>query len=884
MKQWVFRFNESIDQDTYRLKALLGGKGANLLEMTSIGLPVPPGFILSTESCLNYYENKQQIQEDIQHQVVSSLKHIESELKLNFGDQKKPLLFSVRSGARVSMPGMMDTILNVGLNDETVEGLALRVTPRFAYDSYRRLIQMYASVVLHIDHSEFEFLLDVKKRVAGIQFDHELDLEQLKSLIIDYKKCINKHGKEFPQDVMKQLWTSIEAVFKSWMNERAQKYREINNIGSTWGTAINIQAMVFGNLNDNSATGVCFTRNPSTGENTFFGEYLINAQGEDVVAGIRTPLPVSSNDNNHASQMAMSKQMPDVYNKLITTCKLLEQHFKDMQDIEFTVEDGKLWMLQTRSGKRSATAAIKIAVDLVNEGLITKEEAILRIDPNILDQLLHPVLDPQANNERFARGLPSSPGAASGRVVFSSKEAELRGSTEKLLLVRNETSPEDIGGMYASQGILTVRGGMTSHAAVVARGMGKPCITGAGQIHIDVKNSTMKVGDNIIKEGDVITINGSTGDVYIGTVKTTIPKQSSEFQIFMDWVDQYRTLKVRTNADTPQDAKNALSFNADGIGLCRTEHMFFKPERLVFVRKMILSVNPRERQEELNKLLEFQKEDFIEIFRIMEGLPVTIRLLDPPLHEFLPIKQEEITEFSKLSGISVKEILERLESLVETNPMLGHRGCRLGITSPEIYQMQAKAIFEAWIITGGKVQLEIMIPLILGAQELKIIKEYVEAVAQQVSNEMGKKVDYLLGTMIELPRAALQAHEIANHAEFFSFGTNDLTQATMGISRDDSSKFLKSYIAAEIFASDPFASLDQTGVGELIEIAFKRGKSVRSDLKVGVCGEHGGDPQSIEFFQRVGLDYVSCSPFRVPIARLACAQAAIKCSAKKSIA
>ncbi len=885
MHKWVYSFGNGHAEGKGEMRDLLGGKGASLAEMSRIGLPVPLGFTITTEVCTAYYKNSQIIEDAVVDQVNSNINKIETSLELEFGNSKKPLLVSVRSGARASMPGMMDTILNVGLNDDTVKGLAAMTSnPRFAYDSYRRLIQMYSTVVLGVDHHTFDNALSDLKFSKKYKTDSDITAEDLINLITKYKSILQEHGKEFPQDVHEQLWGAVNAVFKSWKNSRAIKYREIYNIPESWGTAVNVQSMVFGNLNDNSATGVCFTRNPSTGENSFYGEFLPNAQGEDVVAGIRTPHQITKAEKeyNFSENDSLEEMMPSVFKQLHEVAQKLEYHFKNMQDIEFTVQDGKLWMLQCRNGKRTAKAAIKIAVDMVNEGIISVEQAVERIDANSLDQLLHPSLDPKATNTILTRGLPASPGAASGKVVFSPKDAEKKSKDNKVILVRNETSPEDITGMSVAQGVLTVHGGMTSHAAVVARGMGKPCITGASQVDIDFDKEEMSIGGQVIKAGDIITINGSNGDILLGAVPTISSSLSKDFEKIMLWADDIRKMKVRANADTPHDAKVAREFGAEGIGLCRTEHMFFGPERILAIREMILANDLPQRKSALAKLLPFQRNDFIGIFEAMKGLPVTIRLLDPPLHEFLPHTDDEIRVLADDLKVSVDWIKTRLEHLREANPMLGHRGCRLAITYPEIYDMQSRAIFEAAAEVADGIHPEIMIPFVLDAKELEILKTRVEKVAEEVMKEKNCTIKYSIGTMIELPRAALKAGEIAKHAEFFSFGTNDLTQTTMGISRDDSSKFLKCYRENEVFINDPFAILDQSGVGELVEIACSRGLKARPNLKLGVCGEHGGDPESINFFQRAGLHYVSCSPFRVPIARLAAAQAAIHSTKSKS--
>ncbi len=884
MTKWVYTFGNGNAEGEGSMKNLLGGKGANLAEMCRVGLPVPPGFTITSEVCTEFYKNDRKYPDALEKQVVEGIAAIEKTIGKKFGDKTNPLLVSVRSGARASMPGMMDTILNLGLNDETVEGLAIKSgNPRFAYDSYRRFIQMYSDVVLEVERHLFEDILDLKKQDKGIFLDTELNADDLKDLVLRFKKKVQEEtGKPFPQDVKEQLWGAVGAVFSSWMNHRAITYRRMYDIPESWGTAVNVQSMVFGNTGENSATGVAFTRNPSTGEKAFYGEYLINAQGEDVVAGIRTPQQITiAGKNSQKSKLpAMEESLPEVYAQLVDIYKKLEKHYRDMQDIEFTVEDGKLWMLQTRNGKRTSKASIKIAVDMVAEGLISKDEAILRVSPDELDKLLHPTLDPKAKKDVIAKGLPASPGAACGKVVFNANDAEEHAKKEEaVILVRAETSPEDIHGMNAARGILTSRGGMTSHAAVVARGMGRPCVTGAGQVTIDYKAKKFTVGNKTINEGDIITIDGSTGEVILGRVPTIDPELSAEFETMMKWADETRTLKVRTNAETPQDCLTARKFGAEGIGLCRTEHMFFDADRIIAIREMIVANDENERRKAITKLLPYQRKDFEDIFEIMEGLPVTIRLLDPPLHEFLPHTDSEFAEVSKASGIAVEKIKTRAKELHESNPMLGHRGCRLGITYPELYEMQARAIFEAAIETakkGKKVLPEIMIPLVLNARELEILKNLIDEVAQKVFAEKKSKIEYLVGTMIELPRAALVADKIAEHAEFFSFGTNDLTQTTLGISRDDSGSFIPQYVERGLFEKDPFAVLDVEGVGQLIELAVERGRKTRKDIKLGICGEHGGNPPSIEFCHNVGLNYVSCSPFRVPIARLAAAQATIK--------
>lgn len=885
MTKWVYTFGDGAADGRADMKNLLGGKGANLAEMASLGLPVPPGLTITTEVCTYYYDNERQYPPELTAQVNDAVAAIESSVDAKFGDASNPLLVSVRSGARVSMPGMMDTVLNLGLNDETVEGLASGSdNPRFAWDSYRRFIQMYSDVVLGVDHYHFEELIEIHKEELGVDLDTDLTADDWKTLADKFKaKTEEELGRPFPQDVHEQLWGAIGAVFGSWRIERAKVYRKLNNIPEEWGTAVNVQAMVFGNMGETSATGVAFTRDPSTGENEFYGEYLINAQGEDVVAGIRTPQNLTKRAREAAGATApsMEESMPDVYGQLADVFSKLEKHYRDMQDIEFTVQRGKLWMLQTRSGKRTAKAALKIAVDMASDGLIDEKTAVTRVEPGALDQLLHPTLDPDAARDIYTRGLPASPGAASGAAVFDSDEAEVMAKAgTKVILCRVETSPEDIHGMHAAEGILTARGGMTSHAAVVARGMGRPCVSGAGQLRIDSKAGVMTCMGREIKKGDIITLDGSNGDVMVGEVKTLQPELSGDFSKLMSWADTYRTMKVRTNADTPNDTTTAREFGAEGIGLCRTEHMFFEGERIIAVRQMILSEDLAGRKAALAKLLPMQRGDFEEIFKIMHGLPVTIRLLDPPLHEFMPREEAEFADVANAIGIDVAIVKRRASDLHEFNPMLGHRGCRLGITYPEIYEMQARAIFEAALAveaeTGDTVVPEIMIPLVATEKELAMLRERVEATAKEVFAEAGKQVDYLVGTMIELPRAALQAAKIAQSADFFSFGTNDLTQTAIGISRDDAARFLDEYVKKDIFAQDPFVSIDQDGVGELVKLGAERGRSTKSDLKLGICGEHGGDPASVEFCHSVGLDYVSCSPFRVPIARLAAAQAAIK--------
>jgi pyruvate,orthophosphate dikinase len=884
MNKLIFNFNS---KDTKKIKSpknILGGKGANLSEMGRMGLPVPPGFTISTNVCDLFYKNKKKLNSKIINQIKSELKVIEKSVKKKFGDLKNPLLLSVRSGARVSMPGMMDTILNLGLNDETVIALSKKTSNgRFAKDSYRRFIQMYGNVVMGVEGHYFEELIENYKLTKGVLLDTELDESDWDGLINDFKKVVKeKTQKNFPQNVHEQLFGAISAVFLSWESNRAKIYRKLNQIPSEWGTAVNVQSMVFGNMGNDCATGVVFTRNPSDGANDIYGEYLINAQGEDVVAGTRTPQYITKKARKEANvkDPSMEESMPKVYKQLEKILMKLENHYKDMQDVEFTVENNKLWILQTRSGKRTSKSAVKIAVDMVKEKLITKKEAILRIDPSSLDTLLHPTLDEKSEINVIANGLPASPGAASGKVVFSSEEAErLNDMMQDTILVRVETSPEDIQGMHAAKGILTARGGMTSHAAVVARGMGRPCVSGSSEIDINYESKIFKTSEHEIKEGDIITIDGSTGRIILGEVPTVKPEISGDFLKLMSWADGIRKLKVRTNSETPLDTKTARDFGAEGIGLCRTEHMFFDEERILSVREMILSKTKEDRARALTKLLPHQKKDFVEIFKIMNGLPVTVRLLDPPLHEFLPNSDKEILEVANVVGVDLKEVKSRVSELHEQNPMLGHRGCRLGISYPEIYEMQCRAIFEALVeLKKNKIKSafpEIMIPLVSTEAEIKIMKDLVIRVAKNVQEENKLKIDFMVGTMIELPRAAIRAKDIAKHAEFFSFGTNDLTQTTFGISRDDSGKFLNDYIDNKIFDIDPFVSIDE-GVENLIEIAVSKGKKQNKKIKLGICGEHGGDPKSIAFCSRIGLDYVSCSPYRVPIARLAAAQAEIK--------
>ena len=883
MNKLIFNFNSKDAKKIKSPKNTLGGKGANLSEMGRMGLPVPPGFTISTNVCDLFYKNKKKLNSKIINQIKSELKVIEKGVKKKFGDLKNPLLLSVRSGARVSMPGMMDTILNLGLNDETVIALSKKTSNgRFAKDSYRRFIQMYGNVVMGVEGHYFEELIENYKLTKGVLLDTELDESDWDGLINDFKKVVKeKTQKNFPQNVHEQLFGAISAVFLSWESNRAKIYRKLNQIPSEWGTAVNVQSMVFGNMGNDCATGVVFTRNPSDGSNDIYGEYLINAQGEDVVAGTRTPQYITKKARKEANvkDPSMEESMPKVYKQLEKILMKLENHYKDMQDVEFTVENNKLWILQTRSGKRTSKSAVKIAVDMVKEKLISKKEAILRIDPSSLDTLLHPTLDEKSEINVIANGLPASPGAASGKVVFSSEEAErLNDMMQDTILVRVETSPEDIQGMHAAKGILTARGGMTSHAAVVARGMGRPCVSGSSEIDINYESKIFKTSELEIKEGDIITIDGSTGRIILGEVPTVKPEISGDFSKLMSWADSIRKLKVRTNSETPVDTKTARDFGAEGIGLCRTEHMFFDEERILSVREMILSKTKEDRARALTKLLPHQKKDFVEIFKIMSGLPVTVRLLDPPLHEFLPHSEKEILEVANVVGVDLKEVKSRISELHEQNPMLGHRGCRLGISYPEIYEMQCRAIFEALVeLKKNKIKSafpEIMIPLVSTEAEIKIMKDLVIRVAKTVQEENKVKIDFIVGTMIELPRAAIKAKDIAKHAEFFSFGTNDLTQTTFGISRDDSGKFLNDYIDNKIFDIDPFVSIDE-GVEDLIEIAVLKGKKQNKKIKLGICGEHGGDPKSIAFCSRVGLNYVSCSPYRVPIARLAAAQAEI---------
>ncbi|MEF9958553.1 MAG: pyruvate, phosphate dikinase [Niameybacter sp.] len=870
-QKWVYMFKEGNGKD----KNLLGGKGANLAEMTQLGLPIPQGFTVTTEACTEYYNNDQSLSDAIQDQIKSALVELEEISGKKFGDNENPLLVSVRSGARVSMPGMMDTVLNLGLNDEAVAGLANKTqNERFAYDSYRRFIQMFSDVVMEIPKPRFEKIIDEMKEVKGVTLDTDLDASDLKEMVIRYKALYKEvKGVDFPQEPQDQLMESIKAVFRSWMNPRAIVYRRMNDYPSNWGTAVNVQMMVFGNMGETSGTGVAFTRNPSTGENLIYGEYLINAQGEDVVAGIRTP--------NHISQL--EQDMPAVYEEFMAISNKLENHFHDMQDMEFTVEDGKLYFLQTRNGKRTAAAALRIAVDLVEEGQITEETAVLRVEPKQLDQLLHPMFDAKALKEAkvIGKALPASPGAAAGKVYFTADDAKVAGARgERVILVRLETSPEDIEGMAAAKGILTVRGGMTSHAAVVARGMGTCCVSGCGEIKIDEEAKTFSLGGMTFGEGDYISLDGSTGNIYGEDVATVEPEITGDFETFMAWADKYRTLKVRTNADSPKDAQNAVKFGAEGIGLCRTEHMFFEEDRIMKVRKMIVAKAEAERREALEALLPLQKGDFVGIYEAMEERPVTVRLLDPPLHEFLPHSDEDIKELADNMDITFEDLKATVESLHEFNPMMGHRGCRLAVSYPEIAEMQARAIIEAALQVkaekGYNIIPEIMIPLVGEVKELKYVKDVVVTAANKAIEAAGVELEYHVGTMIEIPRAAVTADQIAEEAEFFSFGTNDLTQMTFGFSRDDAGKFLEDYYGKGVYESDPFARLDQTGVGVLVQMAAEKGRSTRPNIKLGICGEHGGDPSSIEFCHNIGLNYVSCSPFRVPIARLAAAQAALK--------
>ena len=879
--KWVYSFGAGHDEGRSDMRNLLGGKGANLAEMATIGLPVPPGFTITTEVCTAYYDNDRRYPDELKQQVQRALGLVEDAVGLKFGDSQKPLLVSVRSGARVSMPGMMDTVLNLGLNDDTVRGLeAASGDPRFAWDSYRRFVQMYGSVVLGVDHHRFEDIIESAKIDAGVTEDTGLTADDWKKVVAEYKAMVqDERGEPFPMDPHAQLWGAIGAVFGSWMNPRANTYRRLHEIPASWGTAVNVQAMVFGNMGDDCATGVCFTRDPSTGENTFYGEFLVNAQGEDVVAGIRTPQPLARARANQG-EVSMEEALPAAYKDLLAVRETLETHYLDMQDIEFTVQQNKLYMLQTRNGKRTAAASLRIAVEMANAGLIDRDEAVKRVAPSSLDQLLHPALDPDAPRDVLSKGLPASPGAASGVVVFSADEAESRAAKgEAVILVRIETSPEDIHGMHAARGVLTTRGGMTSHAAVVARGMGRPCVAGAGGISVDYGAQTLQAGNKIIRGGETITLDGTTGEVMAGSVPMIEPVLSGDFATLMEWADSVRRLGVRTNAETPLDAETARKFGAEGIGLSRTEHMFFDPERIGAVRQMIMAQDEQGRRAALDKLLPFQRQDFADLFRIMAGLPCTIRLLDPPLHEFLPHHDNELADVAEALGEDLDVVRRRAADLAEANPMLGHRGCRLGISYPEIYQMQARAIFEGAIAakkeTGEAPIPEIMIPLIATRRELEITRAQVDDVAKAVFAEQGERIEYMVGTMIELPRAVLVADKIAEIADFFSFGTNDLTQTIFGLSRDDAGRFLPDYVNQGIIEKDPFVSIDVDGVGEMVRIAADKARTVKSKLKMGICGEHGGDPASIAFCEAVKLDYVSCSPYRVPVARLAAAQAAL---------
>ena len=885
LKKHVYSFgSKARTEGSSEMRDLLGGKGANLAEMCGLGLPVPPGFTLTTEVCRHYTDKGGDYPKSLVGEVESAIKALESETKLSFGDASKPLLLSVRSGARASMPGMMDTVLNLGLNDEVVEGLAKSSgDSRFAWDSYRRFIQMYSDVVLGVDHGLFEDALEDRKVALGVENDTELSGDDLKSLTAEFKDIVKtESGEAFPTDPREQLWGAIGAVFASWMNPRAVTYRKLHEISADLGTAVNIQSMVFGNMGEDCGTGVAFTRNPSTGENAFYGEFLLNAQGEDVVSGVRTPQSLTRAEREiSGSSMSLEEVMPDIFAELNKVRTLLEKHYRDMQDIEFTIQRGKLYMLQTRSGKRTAEASLRIAVEMAEEGLITKDEAILRVDASMLDQLLHPTLDKSVPGDLLTKGLPASPGAATGEIVLTADKAEeLAAAGKQVILVRLETSPEDIHGMHAALGILTARGGMTSHAAVVARGMGRACVCGASALRIDSEEGEIHIGERCLRAGDLITIDGSTGEVFAGEVPSIQPSLSGNFGLLISWADEARRMGVRANAETPLDAETAKDFGAEGIGLCRTEHMFFDVERIVAMREMIMATDTEGREVALAKLLPMQREDFAELFRIMDGMPVTIRLLDPPLHEFLPHKEEDLNEVAKASGVSVKQAHDLALKLNETNPMLGHRGCRLAITYPEICAMQARAIFEAASIVqneGGKaVEAEIMVPLAATAEEVRLCREIIDKTAEEVESEQKVKITYSVGTMIELPRACLLADEIAIEAAFFSFGTNDLTQTALGISRDDSARFMRDYTEADIYATDPFISIDKEGVGALMAIGVERGRASRSDLKLGICGEHGGDPASIAFCEEIGLDYVSCSPYRVPVARLAAAQSAIR--------
>ncbi len=888
MQKWVYSFGADANDGRADMKNLLGGKGANLAEMASIGLPVPPGFTITTEVCTAFYDNDRHYPDGLEAAVDEALRRVEQAVGLSFGDAEKPLLVSVRSGARVSMPGMMDTVLNLGLNDDTVQGLeAASGDSRFAWDSYRRFIQMYGSVVLGVEHHRFEEIIESAKLDAGVNEDTALSPEDWQRVVSEYKEMVlAEKGAPFPMDPRAQLWGAIGAVFGSWMNPRANTYRRLHDIPANWGTAVNVQAMVFGNMGQDCATGVCFTRDPSTGENMFYGEFLVNAQGEDVVAGIRTPQPLSKK-SGEPGEVSMEEALPGAYAELLAVRDRLERHYLDMQDIEFTVQQNKLYMLQTRNGKRTAAASLRIAVEMAESGLIDKNEAIKRVSPSSLDQLLHPTLDPNAKRTLLSRGLPASPGAASGTAVFSADEAEMRAAKgEAVVLVRIETSPEDIHGMHAAKGIVTTRGGMTSHAAVVARGMGRPCVAGAGAIAVDYGAQTLSAGGVVVRAGETITLDGATGEVFVGSVAMIEPKLSGDFGTLMGWADEVRRMGVRTNAETPLDAETARKFGAEGIGLCRTEHMFFDPARIGAVRQMIMANDTAGRKAALAKLLPFQRQDFADLFRIMAGLPVTIRLLDPPLHEFLPHRDDELAEVAQGLGTDVDAMRRRLGELAEANPMLGHRGCRLGISYPEIYEMQARAIFEGALLAkreAGEAPIpEIMIPLIASRRELEITRAQVDNTAKAVFKEQGETIEYLVGTMIELPRAAMMADRIAEIADFFSFGTNDLTQTVFGLSRDDAGRFLPDYVSQGILPKDPFVTLDIEGVGRMVRLAVEGARETKPGLKMGICGEHGGDPASITFCEEVKLDYVSCSPYRVPVARLAAAQAALGVGADRT--
>ena len=881
MSKYVYKFYNNNAEGGAKQKDLLGSKGANLAEMSNLGLPIPPGFTISTEASNYFFDNNQTLPNSLKQEVKKAIGELEKNLSKNFGDPKNPLLFSVRSGARESMPGMMDSILNLGLNDETVYGLEkFTSNKRFALDSYRRFIQMYGDIVLNIEHQRFEAVIDNRKRIVNKEEDRDLDEEDFEWIINAYKNTIERFsGEKFPQDPEIQLTNAISSVFNSWMNPRAQTYRKINNIPDTWGTGVTVQSMVFGNLNDNSGTGVAFTRNPSNGDKVLFGEYLINAQGEDVVAGLRTPFPITKEKEKKGK--SLEEKMPAIYSEIEEMSKKLEDHYKDMQDIEFTIENGKLFLLQTREGKRSAEASIRIAVDMVEEKLINKKTALLRVKSSDIDNLLHPTIKPGSKKKLFGKGLNASPGAAKGVIAFSAESAEeLSAKGLSVILVREETSPEDIQGMFSSRGIITTKGGMTSHAAVVARGMGRPCIVGAEELSIDNEKYTLSSKESTIEEGEHITIDGTTGEIFLGDLETIDTEPIDQYRTIMDWADEYRRLEIRANAETLVDTEKAINFGAEGIGLCRTEHMFFEGERIIFMREMIMAENKQGRKKALSKILEFQREDFIKLFKTLEGKPITVRFLDPPMHEFLPSGDIELKEVAESSGISFGYAKEKSIKLEESNPMLGHRGVRLAISYPEIYKMQARAVFEALIETNKKnkfsTNLEIMIPLVATGKELSIIKEDIQNTCKKVERENKTEIDYKLGTMIELPSAALRASEISEYADFFSYGTNDLTQTTLGLSRDDSGKFLDDYINENIFTNDPFASIEIEAVGKLVEIATKEGLKGNKKLKIGICGEHGGDPESIKFFEKIKLDYVSCSPYRIPIARLSAAQASIE--------